>query len=130
MLCPVCEIEMLVLEYSGIEIDFCQKCEGIWLDEGELELLLDENQKKHSALFHALLERSKKTKGLDRKCPVCGKRMTAVELPLSSPLEIDKCVFGHGLWFDKGELYQICSSISPDEAVSNFLKDMFRLKGN
>ena len=33
---------MLVLELQQIEIDYCQECEGIWLDAGELELLLDD----------------------------------------------------------------------------------------
>ena len=41
MLCPVCnDEEMLILEYNDVEIDYCNECSGIWLDEGELELLI------------------------------------------------------------------------------------------
>jgi len=34
MICPVCKKPMLVLELQQIEIDYCQECGGIWLDEG------------------------------------------------------------------------------------------------
>ena len=39
--CPVCKNSaMIVLELDEVEVDYCTECEGIWLDEGELELLL------------------------------------------------------------------------------------------
>ena len=31
---------MIVLELESVEIDYCLSCSGIWLDAGELELLL------------------------------------------------------------------------------------------
>ena len=51
MLCPVCKESMVVLELNEIEIDFCTRCSGIWLDAGELELLI-EQQQKAKKLFH------------------------------------------------------------------------------
>ena len=42
MLCPTCVSERLVMsERSGIEIDYCQKCRGVWLDRGELDKLIE-----------------------------------------------------------------------------------------
>lgn len=42
MLCPTCVSERLVMsERSGIEIDYCQNCRGVWLDRGELEKLIE-----------------------------------------------------------------------------------------
>jgi Zn-finger nucleic acid-binding protein len=40
---------------------------------------------------------------------------------------IDECVNGHGIWFDKGELYEIirCSTENKDNPVLTFLRDMF-----
>ena len=30
-------------EKSGIEIDYCPECRGIWLDHGELEKIMEKN---------------------------------------------------------------------------------------
>jgi Zn-finger nucleic acid-binding protein len=40
MQCPVCDTPLRVIERSGIEIDICPGCKGIWLDRGELEKIL------------------------------------------------------------------------------------------
>jgi hypothetical protein len=37
MKCPKCGMELIAIDYKGIEVDKCSKCEGIWLDAGELE---------------------------------------------------------------------------------------------
>ncbi len=41
MLCPICNENLLLSEKQGIEIDYCPKCRGIWLDRGELEKLVE-----------------------------------------------------------------------------------------
>lgn len=42
MKCPVCDGENLVMsERQGIEIDYCPKCRGIWLDRGELDKIIE-----------------------------------------------------------------------------------------
>ncbi len=38
--CPSCEIVMNEVTKSGILIDVCPKCMGIWLDKGELEKII------------------------------------------------------------------------------------------
>ena len=40
LLCPADQTEMIKKEMAGICVDQCPKCEGIWLDEGELKTLL------------------------------------------------------------------------------------------
>jgi len=41
--CPVCENEKLVkdnfIEFSDIKLEYCNKCEGIWLEKGELDAI-------------------------------------------------------------------------------------------
>ncbi len=37
MRCPKCGMELIAVDYKGIEVDKCSECEGIWLDAGELE---------------------------------------------------------------------------------------------
>ncbi len=42
MLCPTCPSSTLVMsERSGIEIDYCPTCRGVWLDRGELDKLIE-----------------------------------------------------------------------------------------
>jgi len=35
--CPVCQISMVKIDYgdTGVEIDYCPRCRGTWLDEGK-----------------------------------------------------------------------------------------------
>lgn len=42
MKCPVCvTVDLLVTERSGVEIDYCPRCRGVWLDRGELDKLIE-----------------------------------------------------------------------------------------
>ncbi|MGO4193679.1 zf-TFIIB domain-containing protein [Arthrobacter sp. YAF17] len=41
MKCPVDSIDLIMSERSGVEIDYCPKCRGVWLDRGELDKILD-----------------------------------------------------------------------------------------
>lgn len=42
MKCPVCnDVPLVMTERQGIEIDYCQKCRGVWLDRGELDKLVE-----------------------------------------------------------------------------------------
>lgn len=41
MNCPVCIVELKISDRQGVEIDYCPKCRGVWLDRGELDKILD-----------------------------------------------------------------------------------------
>jgi Zn-finger nucleic acid-binding protein len=41
MNCPVCNVELVMSERQGIEIDYCPKCRGVWLDRGELDKIIE-----------------------------------------------------------------------------------------
>lgn len=41
MTCPNCGETLLMTERLKVEIDYCPKCRGVWLDKGELDKLLD-----------------------------------------------------------------------------------------
>lgn len=43
MLCPVCKVDLLLSDKQGIEIDYCPKCRGIWLDRGELDKIVEKS---------------------------------------------------------------------------------------
>jgi uncharacterized protein len=52
LVCPKCQGPMRTYERSGITVDQCGDCRGIFLDRGELERLVDAEQgwqRSHSA---------------------------------------------------------------------------------
>ena len=43
MNCPVDGTTLVMSERSGIEIDYCPTCRGVWLDRGELDKIIERN---------------------------------------------------------------------------------------
>ena len=41
MKCPIDRSDLVMTERQGIEIDYCPKCRGVWLDRGELDKIID-----------------------------------------------------------------------------------------
>ena len=124
--CPRCDGGNLVVQdHLGIEVDRCTRCQGMWLDHHEMDLLedtvLDKDNLKGSMMY---AERPS-----DISCPKCQDLMTTFnyrpyDLPIDSlnqvprpkqqhlmttvtdrayALPIDFCNRGHGFWLDPGE---------------------------
>ena len=43
MKCPNCEETLIMTERQGVEIDYCPKCRGVWLDKGELDKIIEKS---------------------------------------------------------------------------------------
>lgn len=41
MLCPSCRVPLAMAERQGVEIDYCPRCRGVWLDRGELDKIVE-----------------------------------------------------------------------------------------
>lgn len=41
MRCPADNELLVMAERHGVEIDYCPKCRGVWLDRGELDKILE-----------------------------------------------------------------------------------------
>jgi Zn-finger nucleic acid-binding protein len=41
MNCPICNVTLIMSEKQGVEIDYCPKCRGVWLDRGELDKIIE-----------------------------------------------------------------------------------------
>ena len=41
MKCPVDDETLVMTERNGVEIDYCPKCRGVWLDRGELDKIIE-----------------------------------------------------------------------------------------
>jgi Zn-finger nucleic acid-binding protein len=126
--CPLCKEPMIVLELDEVEIDHCLSCGGIWLDAGELELLLEDAAQKDAFLSSFETDRSSKEKTI--KCPVCKKKMDKILVGADQEIQIDRCRRNDGIWLDEGELEEILkmSSFGQDNTVLTLLKDMFAKK--
>ncbi len=45
MNCPTCrDADLVMTDRQGIEIDYCPKCRGVWLDRGELDKIIERSQ--------------------------------------------------------------------------------------
>jgi len=120
---------MITIELEGVEIDYCTDCGGIWLDAGELELLLGNPEQAGKLLNSFKVDTACTEKA--RRCPICLKKMQKVIVGQSTPtLLIDKCRKGDGLWFDKGELQDILNraQLDEDSKIQKLLADMFGQK--
>ena len=125
--CPVCKDAMITLELNEVEVDYCLACSGIWLDAGELEMLLDGSGQAKSLLDSFATARGCKEK--PRKCPICLKKMEQIHVGSEDSKQlIDKCKKGDGLWFDKGELEDILKmgAFDEDNKVIKLLTDIFK----
>jgi Zn-finger nucleic acid-binding protein len=43
MKCPICEVDLMMTDRQGVEIDYCPKCRGVWLDRGELDKIVEKS---------------------------------------------------------------------------------------
>ena len=117
MYCPVCKKTMIILEYNQVEMDYCPSCAGCWLDQGELEILLD--------VSHPMIDLSAITKAPrgKKRCPRCRKKMLRENFP-NSHIEVDICPRDGGIWLDKGELLEIAQT-GKDNHIIKPLQEFF-----
>lgn len=44
MKCPNCkDVNLVMSERQGVEIDYCPECRGVWLDRGELDKIIEKS---------------------------------------------------------------------------------------
>lgn len=136
MICPVCKEDMIVVEYKGIELDYCTRCRGVWFDSGELGLLIKSlGLKPETPLLENLLDQPEpQHREKHRRCPICRKKMRKLALTDQPEIIIDACQRGDGLWFDGGELALLLQKLAPPlqikdstgQQIADFLRDAFK----
>src|SRR4030042_4124962 len=102
MICPACKSDMIVVEHNKIELDYCIKCQGVWFDSAELELLLESMSLESPDLFLSSVLDSTEARpsGKERKCPICRQKMKRTTIGQEPEIVIDVCQQGAGLWFE------------------------------
>lgn len=123
--CPVCDKAMITAELHEVEVDYCASCTGIWLDAGELEILLGDP--KHADSIVSSFQPVSGTNHPVRKCPICRKKMEIVDTDGTGVVLLDRCRLHHGLWFDRGELPSILQRTSLDSSgrIRTLLEELF-----
>jgi len=119
---------MVILELNQVEVDYCTNCHGIWLDDGELELLLKDSDEKRKLLSSFVVDKKNKEKVI--KCPICQKKMDKVLCGTENKVALDKCKRHHGIWFNEGELENVVEmgGLDKQDKIISLLKEMFSHK--
>jgi len=133
MICPACKSDMIVVEHNRIELDHCIRCQGVWFDSDELELLLKSMGLESRNLFISNVLNSPETKTAEkkRKCPICRKKTTIGQQP---GILIDVCQRGHGLYFDGGEVTKLIKQLAEkqlegqgsQQQIISFMGEVFK----
>jgi Zn-finger nucleic acid-binding protein len=125
MICPKCKVSMVTLELNNVEIDKCFKCDGVWLDEGELEILLQGSKLGDEILYSIIPSKQSREKPV--KCPVCRKKMAKIIAGGNISIVLDKCNREHGIWFDGGELEKIIhlAEFGEGNEIYKFINEIF-----
>ena len=98
-------MDVFVASRSNTEVDVCGACDGLWLDYGELERLIEKPALEEP--FDG---------ATSRRCPVCTLTLSTVFLP--GPVPVESCTSCRGLFLDAGELEQLAGrwvSLTPKD---------------
>lgn len=52
MKCPHCEELLVMTQRNGVEIDYCPKCRGVWLDKSELDKIIERSASSSSKDYY------------------------------------------------------------------------------
>jgi Zn-finger nucleic acid-binding protein len=128
MLCPVCKIKLETAIFYGVEVDYCPKCLGFWLEEGELNSAKDYKDRNLRWLDIDLWKEAEKFKIARTKkiCPVCRLPLYEVNYG-TSKVKVDVCNLCRGLWLDRGEFKKIIQYLkrrADFEILNHYLKNL------
>lgn len=103
MNCPKCALPLVQKSIKGrpTEVDYCQNCQGIWFDDGELSSALGLPPRNLSAPANA--------RPSALQCPRCARPLVLFPYPGTMTL-IDGCRTCRGVWLDGGEYQQLAKN--------------------
>jgi len=126
MNCPRCNTPLTTIAYEGLEIDKCNKCDGTWLDDGEITKIVNTKEETfdpkliRETLAQGFTGIPKNEQQTVVNCPKCQSGMKPINYDYSSGIILDRCPEGHGIWLDGGELEK--AQIVRENAEENFQK--------
>lgn len=107
--CPKCSAQVMSLDnIDGVQIHSCEKCKGIWLNKGELNIVVHPIE---GDLEYCSTDNLKEDMISDYACPQCEELMSKVNFISYSDIILDYCRKCKGIWLNKGELDAINAEI-------------------
>lgn len=102
MECPKCKSKLMPVEFSGVEVDRCIQCEGIWFDVTEKEQLkaIDGSEGIDTGDLAKGMEYNK-IDNID--CPKCHSQMMRMIDKDQPHIWYEQCGICSGVFFDAGE---------------------------
>src|SRR3989304_2010415 len=115
MECPRCQVELQVEDYKGMQMDRCPSCQGVWLEQHEMDQLED-TVMAEDELKGMMVYRSHPG---DIACPRCSENMEVFNYR-GYNVQVDLCPQAHGFWLDAGEEQRV------QELMQQRLRDLGR----
>ena len=128
MRCADCSRDLEQVDFRGIAIQECPRCQGRWFGRDELQKAKDATDEDLRWLdFDPFCEKSNRfTTSPERKsCPACAAEMTSLAYARSGVI-INKCQQCHGVWLHSGEFRKIIGyleSLIVSESSSRYVID-------
>lgn len=118
---------------TGLEVDTCPNCLGIWFDAGELATFYKspDLMKRLNPAGGGSANHTYEISAAARRCPRCRQGM---ERPLVGGIALDVCRACRGIWFDHGELRKVTQiyknrGLSGDELVTEQVREGHQKSG-
>jgi Zn-finger nucleic acid-binding protein len=117
--CPRCANALVGRRIEDVVVHECPECEGVFLDENAIGLVLQDHENKRArALVDSLPRRPHSPLPSDGKlyvkCPTCSTSMNRKLFAQKSGIVVDVCR-NHGTFFDAGELPAIMDFVMSGE---------------
>jgi uncharacterized protein len=114
--CPKCKSEMEFGILSGMRVERCLQCLGIWFREAEHHLLRKVKGAEQIDIGPAELGREFDS-AENVPCPECGDIMQRLPDVSQPHIHYENCPAGHGVFFDAGEFKDF-----QEKTVGDFFK--------
>jgi Zn-finger nucleic acid-binding protein len=112
MKCPIDGTTLEIHKIQSTEVEECPQCQGIWFEKDELRKAKDESDPDLNWLDFDLWsdEDAFVTDWSTRKCPICNQFMANISYGATG-VQLEYCVYEHGVWLDKGEFQAIIDEL-------------------
>ena len=108
---------MRQIQDKGISLDWCDLCDGIWLDPGELSRLSRTVVDIPNLLPQPARSKTHQSSETPQ-CPRCKVGLEKILYEQAGSLQVDRCPGCRGLWLERGELQEIYEKTSRKARMS------------
>ena len=108
--CPNCRVGVMRKhDFHNQTVDYCEQCEGVWFDSGELDqaLSIADNNDDNVTIEHHLGDQLGPSL---HSCTRCKQSLIRYNLMNEFTVQIDTCPSCAGVWIDKAELDRVVLS--------------------